>query len=402
VNREPESRLYYTDSLLDRFDATVVESGTLADGRPFVVLDRTAFYPTSGGQPHDLGHLAASAVVDVVDREEDGAVLHVLSDALTPGTVVSGRVDITRRLDHIQQHSGQHLLSAAFIRACGAPTVSFHLGADSSTIDLTADLDAEEIARAEELANQVVWENRPVHVRFASPEEAASLPLRKEPKRAGTLRLVDIRDWDLSACGGTHVSATGAIGPVLVAGWERYKGGTRVSFVCGGRAIRHARQLRDTTATAARQLSVLMSELPEAVARLQAEQKALRHDLRAATARIAGYEAAALAASAVDLGGTSVAASIVDGYDGAGLKALAQAVATRPGHAAVLVSSSRPTLVVVARAEGASVDAGAVVKALLTRFGGRGGGRPELAQAGGLDADPAAVRDLAVQLVSGR
>jgi alanyl-tRNA synthetase len=392
-------RLYYADSFLSRFDAAVVEAGTLPDGRHFAVLDRTAFYPTSGGQPHDLGRLGGAAVLEVLDRDDDGAVLHVVDRKLAPGASVSGEIDLERRIDHVQQHSGQHLLSAAFIRACGAPTVSFHLGADASTIDLTAEVGAADIARAEDLVNQVVRENRRVHVRFVGPEEAATLPLRKEPKRAGRLRLVEIQDWDLSACGGTHVSATGAIGPVLVTGWERYKGGTRVSFACGGRAIRHARALRDTTMAAARQLSVLAPELPDAIARLQGEQKALRQELRAAGTRIAGYEAAAVAASARDLEGMRVAASIVEGHDGAGLKALAQAIAAGEGCGALLVSASRPCLVVAARGARGPLDAAAVVRGLIERFGGKGGGRPELAQAGGLDNDPADILAVAVELV---
>ena len=395
------NRLYYSDPFLFRFDAAIIESGTLDDGRQFVVLDRTAFYPTSGGQPHDLGTLGGASVLDVIDRDEDGAVLHVVDTVLAQGTAVAGEIDVERRVDHMQQHSGQHVLSAAFIRACEARTVSFHLGADVSTIDLAAALDGGAIAAAEDRANEVVRENRPVDVRFVTVEEAASLPLRKPPARGGTLRLVDIRDWDLSACGGTHVPATGAIGGIVVTGWERYKGGTRVSFACGGRAVRQFRTLRDATQAAARLLSVLPADVPEAVARLQVELKAARHEQRAQAERLVDYEAAGLASASHTINGVHLAAAVLEGRDGAALKALAQAVASRAGHAAVLVSSARPALVVVARAEGAPVDAGAVVKALTARFGGRGGGRPELAQAGGLDADPAAVKEEAVRLVRG-
>jgi alanyl-tRNA synthetase len=393
-------RLYYTDSLLDRFDATVVESGILADGRHYVVLDRSGFYPTSGGQPHDLGVLGDAVVTDVFDRDADGQVVHVVDRALAAGVEVSGRIDLARRIDHVQQHSGQHLLSAAFIRACDAPTVSFHLGADVSTIDVAVVLDAAAVARAEDLANQVVWENRTVSVRFVSEDEAARLPLRKEPTRGGTLRLVEIADWDLSACGGTHASATGGIGAVVVTGTERYKGGLRVSFVCGGRAVRYVRTLRDASAAAARHLSVLTGELPDAVARLQADQKALRQELRGLGERLATYEATDLAGTAVEAGGVRVALAILENRDGAALKTLAQAVAVR-GCAAILVSASRPALVAVARGELGALDAGAVVRALIARFGGKGGGRQELAQAGGLDGDAAAIRDEALRLVTG-
>jgi alanyl-tRNA synthetase len=393
------TRLYYGDSLLARFDATVTEAGVLPDGRPFVVLDKTGFYPTSGGQPHDLGRLGDATVLDVLDRDEDAAVLHVLDRALGPGVDVSGEIDQARRLDHIQQHSGQHVLSAAFVHACAAPTVSFHLGPDVSTIDLTVVLEADAIARAENEANRIVQENRPVEVRYASAEEAAALPLRKEPKRGGTLRLVDIESWDLSACGGTHVSRTGSIGGIAVTSWERYKGGTRVGFACGLRAVRHHRLLRDVVTEATRALSVQMSELPEAVRRLQSDSREARQQMRALTESLAKYEAAELAASAKEIAGHRVVVRVVD-RDAAGLKLLAQSAASL-GPSVVLISASRPALVVAARGTGSSAvvgpnfssaspafDAKALVASLIARFGGKGGGRPELAQAGGLDEDP--------------
>ncbi len=171
------------------------------------MLDQSAFYPTTGGQPHDTGTLGGRRVVDVVDREADGAVLHVLDAPLDVGAQVSGTVDWPRRLDHMQQHTGQHVLSAAFVRLFEIPTVSFHLGTELSTIDLAGTPGPEVIAQAEDEANRVVWQNRPVIVRFVSADEAARLPLRKEPVRGGTLRLVEVEDFDLSACGGTHVDA---------------------------------------------------------------------------------------------------------------------------------------------------------------------------------------------------
>ena len=390
------TRLYYSDSLLTRFDGTVLEAGVLPDGRPFVVLDKTGFYPTSGGQPHDLGRLGDATVLDVVDRDEDAAVLHVLDRALGPGVDVSGEIDRARRLDHVQQHSGQHVLSAAFVHACAAPTVSFHLGPDVSTIDLTSVLEADAIARAEDEANRVVQENRPVEVRYASAEEAAALPLRKEPKRGGTLRLVDIENWDLSACGGTHVSRTGSIGGIAVTGWERYKGGTRVGFACGLRAVRHHRLLRDVVTAATRALSVQMSELPEAVRRVQSDAREARQQMRGLTESLAKYEAAELASAAEDVAGRGLVVRVVD-RDAAGLKLLAQAAAAL-GPSVVLVSASRPALVVAARgaadvgpnfsSASPAFDAKALVVSLVSRFGGKGGGRPELAQAGGLDEDP--------------
>ena len=392
-------RLYYNDSSLLRFSATVVETG-ISDGRNFVVLDRTAFYPTSGGQPYDLGHLGGRSVLDVADRDDDGAVLHFIDDVIAVGEIVEGEIDRIRRLDHMQQHTGQHVLSAAFVRVCDAPTVSFHLGAESATIDLAGDLDPTAIAAAENAANRIVWDDRAVAVRFVSTEEAARLPLRKEPSRTGTLRLIEVQDFDLSACGGTHVPRTGAIGVIAVIAWERYKGGTRISFVCGGRALDAFRRLRDASGATSRLLSVQTAELPAAVARLQTEARDLRLQVRALADELATFHAAAWRREATDVNGRRVLARVVE-RDQATLKALAQAVAADAGPAVVLVSAARPSAIVVARGGHDVIDAGAVVKTIIARFGGKGGGRSELAQGGGIDADPEAVRQLGFDLLSG-
>ena len=394
------NRLYYGDSHLVAFEARVVESGVL-DDRPFVVLDQSAFYPTTGGQPHDTGALGGRRVIDVVDRETDGAVVHVLDGPLDLGAQVPGTVDWARRLDHMQQHTGQHVLSAAFVRLFAIQTVSFHLGTVVSTIDLAGTPGPEVIAQAEDQANRVVWQNRPVTVRFVSADEAARLPLRKEPVRGGTLRLVEVDDFDLSACGGTHVERTGAIGAIVVQAWERYKGGTRVSFVCGGRAVTQFHGLRDVVAATVRQLSIQPVELPDAVARLQGEARDLRQQARALTEQLATHEADVLVRGAEQVGGWRVICTVVEGRDAAALKSLAQAVVARPGHVVALVGASRPAVVVVARSADATADAAQVVKTLIGRFGGKGGGRPEGAQAGGLDADPQAIRLAAYDLLSG-
>jgi alanyl-tRNA synthetase len=391
-------RLYYYDSSLLRFTGTVVESGTL-DGRAFAILDRTAFYPTSGGQPFDRGHLGGREVVEVLDREDDGAVLHFISDSVPVGSVVDGEIDAARRLDHMQQHTGQHVLSAAFIRTANVPTVSFHLGVEVSTIDLAGDVEATAIAKAEDEANRVVFADRDVVVRFVSAAEAAMLPLRKEPSRTGTLRLVEVPDFDLSACGGTHVSRTGAIGNIAVSAWERYKGGTRVSFVCGGRAVRAFRELRDASTATSRLLSVQSGELPEAVARLQADARDVRLQARALGEQLARFEASALRSSAVDLNGHRIVARVLD-KDQAGLKQLAQEAAADGGPAILLVSTTRPASLVVSRGGDSGIDAGAVLKAIVARFGGKGGGRPELAQGGGIDADAEAVCQFGFELIA--
>ena len=403
-------RLYYTDPYLRAFDATIdrVEE---RDGRVLVRLDRTAFYPTSGGQPYDTGLLGGSRVLDVVD-EDDGSIVHVveLTGMWQPGGEAHGEIDWARRFDHMQQHTGQHVLSAAFDRLFGVRTVSFHLGAAASTIDLARELSPAEMTAAETEANRVVWEDRPVAIRFASAEEAAAMPLRKEAARGGTLRLIDIDGFDLSACGGTHVARTGGIGVIVVASWERFKGGHRVTFLCGGRALAGYRGFRDAVTGSVQRLSVLPEELPGAIDRLQADAKEQKRSLGALQIELARYRADELALSAEEVtlkpeapGGAAevcrLVAKAVDA-DANGLKALATAIAAKPGYIVVLVSTSAPSLAVVARSADVNVPAQRLLSSLHSAFGGRGGGKADFAQGGGLGGSPEAVLTAAHNLVT--
>ena len=392
-------RLYYTDSALTEFEASVVES-RVVDGRTQVVLDRTAFYPTSGGQPFDTGRLGAAAVVEVTDRD-DGEIVHVLATEIASSGPLRGAVDWARRFDHMQQHTGQHILSAAFDREISARTTSFHLGADSATIDLDRELTPAQIGAAEQLANRVVWEDRPVTVRFATAEEASGMRLRKEPARAGLLRLVDVTDFDLSACGGTHVARTGMIGVIAVAGWERFKGGSRVTFVCGGRALRSHGALRDTAAESSRLLSVGLAELPAAITRLQADAKAATRTIRDLQQEVALQRAETFRRAAETLGGYRGVLRHEAGWDQSGLKALAAAVVDTPGFVTVLVGSGQPAPVVVARSADVAFDAAGWMKDATAKFGGRGGGRPEFAQ-GGVNAAPEEILKFAKEDLGGR
>jgi alanyl-tRNA synthetase len=385
------SRLYYTDAYCRSFDARVVRAFE-HDGRPAVLLDRTAFYPTSGGQPHDIGSLRSTTVADVVDVVDvDGEVVHVLSAALPEGEAVHGQIDWARRFDHMQQHTGQHVLSAALVRVCNAPTISFHLGSETATIDISAAVPAVDLERAVDDANRVVWDDRAVAIRFVSDEEARALPLRKESVRQGELRLVEVPDLDLSACGGTHVARTGAIGLIAVTGTEKFKGGLRVTFVCGGRALRSLRQLRDAVAGSVRVLSVLPPELPSAVEKLQLDAKGLRKTISGLQAALAVHEADRLMAAAPRGERRRVITEIYEDWDAAGLKTIASSLIARDPVAVALVAGGVTATVVVAGTPSLALDAGAVVKRLTDRFGGRGGGRPDMAQAGGLSGHVAEI-----------
>ena len=385
-------RLYYRDPNLREFDATLIETRS-HEGHTALVLDRTAFYPTSGGQPFDVGAFGDVRVVDVVEDDE-GRVLHIV-DRAPSSTALHGTIDWTRRFDHMQQHTGQHVLSAAFDRLCHVRTESFHLGAESATIDLGREVSVREIESAESEANRIVWEDRAVAIRFVDAEEAAGLGLRKETKRQGTIRLIDVADFDLSACGGTHVARTGAIGVIVVSAVEKVRGGSRVTFLCGGRALTGFHVLKAAVDASIRILSVTPAELPGAIERLQADGRTLRKQLKSFQERVAGAEAEALARAAGVHGDTRIVAACLDGWDAGGIKLVASQIVERAGHAVVLLSSPAPSAVVVARSADVPIDANAVLRALTARFGGKGGGRPELAQGGGITAPSAEVLDAA-------
>ena len=391
-------RLYYTDAYLVEFDA-VVRDVQRRDDRWRVTLDRTAFYPTSGGQPFDIGTLGEAIVTEVVD-EDDGTIVHFVDREIEKNSRVRGHVDWNRRFDHMQQHTGQHLLSAAFEHEAGAKTVSFHLGVSASTIDLNKELSAGEVARVEDAANKVLWQDHEVCVKFVTASEAAKLPLRKEPVREGELRLIEIKDYDLSACGGTHVRRTGAIGMIAISGFERFKGGLRVEFVCGARALRAYRALDNAVAGSVRLLSVLPDELPSAIEKLQAAGRGHQKEKEALYERLAVHEAASLISSAENVGVTRVVAAAVSGWDAIGLKRLASAIVTRPATTAVLLTSESPFLIVVSRSQDLPFDTGAVLKKLIERFGGKGGGKGAMAQGGGLTGEPRVILDAALDEIS--
>ncbi|HJR51542.1 MAG TPA: hypothetical protein VJ794_10575 [Gemmatimonadales bacterium] len=365
------TRLYYTDSYLRDFEAAVV--GFADDGRR-IYLDRTAFYPTSGGQPNDTGTLGGSAVLDVVD--EGDRIAHVLADPIGTGAV-SGTVDWPRRFDHMQQHTGQHLLSAVLHELFGHATIAVHFGRESSTLDLDApDLPHARLVEAEARANEIVTENRPVDVAFEEAGEATGL--RKETAREGTLRIVTIRDLDRSACGGTHVRATGEIGPILIFRSERVKKKVRLEFVCGARAVRQARADLDLLACLAGHFSTAAGELPALVEAQRAELKAAVGARRELEENLARYRARELYEAAPDGAPRRIVVREEKGPIER-LRPLAQAVAAMPRTLFVGWTVDPPAIVLGASAD-SGIDAGATLKAALAGVEGRGGGNAALAQ----------------------
>lgn len=377
-------RLYYRDSTLSEFAARVVGVRSLG-GRVAVELDRTAFYPTSGGQPHDTGLLDAASVVDVAD--ERGTIWHILEGVPpTVGAEVTGRIHRERRLDHTQQHTGQHVLSRAFELTGRFRTASFHLGADVATVDLDAPrVSPEAIAAAEELANRVVLEDRPVRIHFAAPDDLDRFELRAPPKRSGTVRIVEVEDFDRSACGGTHVERTGKIGPIKVRRWERRGETTRVEFLCGWRALRDYAARLATTRDLAERLSVKDTELFAAATRALDELERRRDENAALRERLLDDEASGLIAAAATRPGspTRLVRAIYPGRAPDDLKRLALRLAAGPAVVALLAATGERAHVVVAQSPGLPNDLGAILREVGPARGLRGGGTRDLAQGGG-------------------
>ncbi|MGH9943978.1 MAG: alanyl-tRNA editing protein [Pyrinomonadaceae bacterium] len=378
-------RLYYADSHLIEFDARVVRLTETEDGRRAVLLDRTAFYPTGGGQPTDTGMIDTARVVECVDLEDKG-VLHVFEGELpAEGSLVKGLLDWPRRLDHIQQHTGQHILSQAFARLYGAPTRSFRMMSESSEIDLELPhLSAERIEGAVDLANRIIWEDRALRIHQVTPEEAAGLPLRKDSAREGELRVIEIEGFDFSPCGGTHAQRAGEVGLIAVRSWERAKSMTRVEFVAGGRALDDYRRANRTSRAVAAHFSAGRDETPALVERLLEENKNLARRARTLEQLAARVEAEEALAGAREIGPLRLVTRVLDGRDAESLKRFALAVVAHPRTVALLGSPDDGTArLVFARSADASGDMNALMRAASAHLGGRGGGRPDMAQGGG-------------------
>ena len=378
-------RLYYSDSHLIEFEARVVDVTDRVSGWTAIVLDRTAFYPTGGGQPSDTGTLNGVRVVECIDDGDNG-VLHVVQGAAPGrGDAVRGRIDWSRRLDHMQQHTGQHILSQAFINLFNAPTRSFRVLDASCEIDVELNNPTTEvIERAVELANNVIWEDRAIAIRSVTSGEAAELPLRKEPARDGDLRLIEIEGFDLTPCGGTHAYRTGEVGMIAVRSWERAKGLTRIDFVAGVRALADYRKANKSAREVAALFSTGRDDVPQVASQMLEEHKELNRRIRVLEELAAGVEAEKLLATA----SAGVVTHIFDGRDAESLKKLAHALISHPQTIALLASRDKDTArLVFARSADAIGDMNLLMREACAILDGRGGGRPDMAQGGGKNVE---------------
>lgn len=386
-------RRYYTDSYTVRFNATVAER-VEENGRIALILDQTYFYPTSGGQPHDRGKLSDATVTNVTIRETDGAILHWLNnDSEIWFDTVKGEIDWTRRFDHMQQHSGQHILSQTFIQVAKAETISFHLSDNRVTIDLNVDsLSSEQIQQAEFLANQVIWQNRPIHIREVTFAQAQKLPIRKIPaKQKGKLRLIEIDKFDLTACGGTHVSATGAVGTIKIIKTERHRGKLRVEFCCGQRALldyRHKNQIVNDLAT---QLTTGTAELIPNIQKLQEENKIARRKIKNQQDALLVFRAESLFNSGTKKKKIVVITHVFDDedMDAGQLRTLANLVLEKREQTVVLLAiAGNKTNLLFSRSDDAPGEMNELLKITLQVLGSAsGGGTAVTAQGGGAAND---------------
>lgn len=388
--------LHFTNPLCLEFDAQVVDTLRFPDGQLGVVLDRTYFYPTGGGQEHDTGTLGDARVLDVFKDEERGVVIHVVDREPASGLVaaaglVSAVIDRPRRLCHMQHHTAQHLLSHCCVQLLGLETVSANINGDTpSTLDLDGgEPDKDQLLNVETLANQVVVENRPVSTYFVAPEKLSAIPLRKPPKVSEDIRIVEIDGLDYSACGGTHVSTTGSIGVVKILRTERVKDKTRLHFVAGSRAVEYFQSLHDTVSGLAVALSIHPQELSVTVDRQMEQLKAAQRELGRLQAEMLVAEARQLYSQKEVHGGRKLVLAAFSDRTMNDLRALAKELRGMPGTVAVLASEQtvEAPLVqvqfVIACAVEAGLQANELLRPLLAQINGKGGGDASLAQGGG-------------------
>jgi alanyl-tRNA synthetase len=378
-------RLYYVDSYCTEFEAIVTDCLRI-EGRTSILLDQSYFYPTSGGQPFDTGYLDAAQVVDVL-MGADGELHHLLAGEapdLHPGQHIHGRIDWPRRYDHMQQHSGQHLLSQVFYRLFGFETISVHFGASESTLDLDAPtIEPEQLHKAERYANQLVYRTLPIRAYFVGDAQLPSVPLRRPPKVTGAIRIVEIDQFDYSACGGTHVRTTAEIGPIFLIKAERRRGQTRLTFLCGQRSLEDYGRKHQLLGQIASLYSTDIHETPALVARDLAQIKELQRTVDLLQTQLLVYEAAALVQTATPSGAYRIIVQWAAEREINVVKTLANQLQQHPGVVALLGTNRGGKLTVFfARSPDVALHMGNLLRDTLAQFGGKGGGRPDFAQGG--------------------
>ena len=376
-------RNYLNNQNLKVFSSAVLQKIEIG-GRPGVVLEQTLFYPASGGQPHDTGTLNDIPVIDVIEDNEHG-IIHFLAEPLQ-GENAAGTIDWDRRFDHMQQHTGQHILSQAFLKTCNAETVSFHMGDESATLDLyRGNLSNEDITAAEDLANRIVYENRRVISRIIDKQEISRYPVRKPPVVDRNIRIIEIKDFDYSPCGGTHCSKTGEIGMIKIRRFENHKGGIRIHFLCGSRALRDYQAKSIILKEIGESLSAGESDLHKNILKNRDELKVLRRQFNNLKKQQMKYEAKDLLSDRRKLENINVIVRMFEDRDPGELKILAGKILELYSDMIILFgakTAGKATLL-FQRSEEVDADMGKLMRHACHVIDGRGGGRPQQAQGGG-------------------
>ncbi len=392
------NRLYYADSYTTRFEAVVTEH-IIYEGKPAIILNQTYFYPSSGGQPNDLGTIGDILVADVMVKDEDGEILHVLSSPAPSlvGQSVTCTIDWARRFDHMQQHTGQHILTQAFIQTSGAKTVGFHLSPDSITIDLDVNaLSDAQIEAAEKLANEVVQSDKAVTATIREAGDQDGIRMRKMPKHIVTdgLRVVEIEGFDTTACGGTHVARTGEIGLIKVIKLEKRGDKMRLEFRCGGRALADYSDKHRVISALANEMNCRFPEVPDNVTKLRAELKTTQTALKELREQLIEYEAAKLLAEATQKNDYKLITASFDGRDAGELRLLVSRLAANQGVVVLMGTTGEKAQLLFARSADLAFNMGALLKEAVGKLGGRGGGQPNFAQGGGVVASLEQVKNV--------
>ncbi|MBO9129042.1 DHHA1 domain-containing protein [Bacillus sp. 165] len=375
--------LYYKDAYIQTFTTHLIQEDYDESGKLYAVLENTAFYPTGGGQPHDTGTLNGVLVENV--EEINGEIRHYITEKLQ-GREISGEINWKRRFDHMQQHAGQHILSAAFIEKFGIPTVAFHLGKEVSTIDIaTADLSPDTAKQAEKLANEIVFQNRPITIRWVDEAEAKKLPLRKAPTVTENIRVVVIEDFDYNGCGGTHPERTGEVGPIKILGWERHKGNIRLQFVCGWRTIRTLHEKQAIVKEAVRLFNSKEEDLPVKMEQAILSQKELEKSLREANDSLFTFEAKDLLSSAKEEPFGKLISHVFTERSMQDLAKLAAIITEQDNFAVVLFVTTQDEKLqcICARGKAVEKNMNTIIKEALPLIDGKGGGNPQSARGGG-------------------
>ncbi len=398
-------RLYYADSYTTRFEAAVVEQ-TTHEGKPALILNQTYFYPSSGGQPNDTGTINGLSVIDVVVRDEDAEILHIL-DAPTPSLVeqtVTCEVNWARRFDHMQQHTGQHILTQAFIQTASAKTIGFHLSPENITIDLDVNgLIDQQIEIAEKLANEVIQADKTVTATLRQMDDQDGLRMRKMPKHIVTdgLRVVEIEGFDTTACGGTHVARTGEIGLLKVIKLEKRGDKTRLEFRCGNRALSDYGDKHRVISTLANEMNCRFPEIPDNIAKLRTELKTAQTTLKELREQLVQYEAVKLLAEADRSKGFALITGSFDGRDAGELKLLASRLAESASVVVMMGTAGEKSQLIFARSADLTFNMGALLKEAVGQLGGRGGGQQNFAQGGGVAATIDQIKNVIETIAAG-